>query len=135
MAINKDKNINLQITISKKDAEKLTAIQYELSAHFNIELTKSQTIAYLIKNHGFKPTPTATTTAPRTSTPKGAPSGINYSAQIKALKDKMGVSFTRLSQILGIPESTLKKYASGRQTPGAEYEQIIKDALKKYGLK
>lgn len=131
MAINKNKNVMIQITISKADNERLSAIQDELSANLSIELSKSQTIAFLIKNYGARPTaPT-----PRNDEPRAKKGAINYQAQIIALKDKLNVSFTRLSEILGIPASTLKKYASGTQQPKNENEQIIKQALARYGIK
>lgn len=133
--INKDKNNVLQITISKTDSAKLDEIQTHLSAFLNIDLTKSQTIAFLIRNYSTKPSAKPTTTETPKQAPKGVSSGVNYSAQIKALKDKLGVSFTRLGEILGIPPSTLKKYASGTQQPKAENEQIIKTALANYGIK
>lgn len=51
MAINKEKNGNLQLTISKADLEQLEQIRADLSEFLNIDLSKSQTITYLIKNY------------------------------------------------------------------------------------
>lgn len=131
MAINKNKNVNLQLTISKQDSERLLKIQEQLSALLGVEITKSQTIAFLIKNYEK---------APRIQEPKQKPNraikeNINYQSQILALKDKINVSYPKLSQIIGIPTSTLKKYASGTQQPQGENEQLLNDALKRYGIK
>lgn len=134
MAINKTKNQLLQITLSKQDLERLFVIQAELSETLDIDLNKSQTIAFLIKNYGK--TPLKTGNDPITERqPKATNNGINYSAQVKALKDKINVSYARLSELLGIPSATLKKYASGIQSPKGENQQLLNDALKKYGIK
>ena len=130
MAINKNKNHNLQITLKNNDYFKLIEIQNELSAILSIDLNKSQTIAFLINNHG-KQQPKS---EPKTTTKKDS-NKINYQTQVLALKDKLNVSYTRLSEILGIPTSTLKKYASGTQQPQGENEKILIDALARYGIK
>ena len=138
MAINKTKNKLLQITLSNQDAERLEQIKNDISEMLNIDLNKSQTIAFLIKN--YSKTATFSQIAninlyaekPQKTATKN---GINYSAQVRALKDKLSVSFTDLSVIVGIPAPTLKKYASDIQRPKGENEQLLKDALKKYGIK
>lgn len=129
--INKNNNVNLQLTISKADNEKLLMIQESLKNLLSIDLTKSQTIAFLIRNYqGQK----ATNQEPKANTKKPK-SNINYQGQLNALKDKLNVSFHELSQILGIPQSTLKKYAYGQQNPSGENEKLLLDALKRYGIK
>lgn len=127
--INKEINTNLQITLKKEDYETLLMIQKSLIDLLAVDLTKSQTIAFLIRNYQTPKDKENTTK----NTAKNK--GVNYQAQINALKDKINVSYTRLSQILGIPESTLKKYAYGKQQPKEQNEKIIIDALKKYGIK
>jgi DNA-binding transcriptional regulator YiaG len=111
----------------------LTEISAELGDILGIDFNKSQIISFLIKNYGktsaYKKAD-AVSTQNRTTK-----SGFNYMAQIIALKDKLNVSYPRLAQIIGIPESTLKKYANGTQQPKAENEQLLKDALLKYGIK
>ena len=133
MAINKTKNTNLQITISKSDLERLTEISEQISELLGIQLNKSQTISFLIKNYG-KTSANKKADAINTQ-PRASKNGFNYMAQIIALKDKLNVSYTRLGEIIGIPPSTLKKYANGTQQPKAENEQLLKDALMKYGIK
>ena len=134
MAINKTKNQLLQITLSKQDLERLFVIQAELSETLDIDLNKSQTIAFLIKNYGKSPLNSENDVVANRQ-PKAEKNGINYSAQVKALKDKINVSYARLSELLGIPSATLKKYASGIQSPKGENQQLLNDALKKYGIK
>lgn len=131
--INKSKNINLQITLSKADSERLNNIVESLSALLDIELTKSQAIAFLIKNYGKKPLNNNGEVI-KTS-PNISPNGVDYSAQVRALKDKTGASFTELSVMVGIPTSTLKKYANGTQKPKGENEQLLLKAFKTYGIK
>lgn len=137
MAINKDKNINLQITLSKKDAELLNDIAANLTTLLNIDLSKSQTIAFLIRNYGKNPLNNNVNAVKQREdkpTAKANNKAINYQAQIKALKDKLNVSFTELERITGISASTLKKYASGTQQPKAKNEQLLLNALKVYGI-
>lgn len=131
MAINKNKNVNLQLTISKQDSERLLKIQEQLSALLGVEITKSQTITFLIKNYEKAPR----IQEPKQKTNRAIKGNINYQSQILALKDKINVSYPKLSQIIGIPTSTLKKYASGTQQPQGENEQLLNDALKRYGIK
>ena len=144
MAINKDKNTNLQITLSKKDFDTLLQIQEHISAMLCLDVNKSQAIAFLIRNFApnskeSKPIKTALNkTADEPKKPIArAPKhkDINYQAQVKALKDKLGVSYTELSAMLSIPPSTLKKYGNGMQNPTGENEEIILKALKDYGIK
>lgn len=131
MAINKNKNVNLQLTINKSDIERLNNIIDNLSLVFGMEITKSQAITYLIRNYGKDQQRTKKESKPN----RAIKNGFDYSSQIVALKDKLNVSYPRLSQILGIPASTLKKYASGKQQPTGENESAIIQALKDYGIK
>lgn len=128
--INKQKNNLLQITLSKADTEKLLSIQSELSALLSIDLNKSQTIAFLIKNYGK-----SQVKCEMPSKPRAMKGNMNYQALVIALKDKLNVSYAKLSNITGIPETTLKKYASGKQQPKDENERLLNDALKRYGIK
>ena len=111
--INKSKNMNLQITLSKADYERLLTIQNELSIQLSIDLNKSQVIGLLLRNyHGQEPNkPTA---------PKQNKKVLSYQSQVLALKDKLNVSYTHLSEIIGIPASTLKKYANVTSSRTAE---------------
>lgn len=132
--INKSKNQLLQITLSKADFERLIAIQNDLSTLLSVDLNKSQTIAFLIKNYG-KTQAKQPIFNENESKPRAPKSNVNYQAQVIALKEKLNVSYPRLSQMVGIPETTLKKYALGKQKPKGENEKLLNDALKKYGIK
>ena len=127
MAINKDLNVNLQLTIKKDVYQRLLEIKNELTNLFKIDLSKSDVITYLVNNYQKANTLKQPIKAPKQK--------INYSNQVKALKDKLNVSFSDLSRILGIPQSTLKKYASGTQQPTGENEKILIDAIARYGIK
>ena len=133
MAINKDRNHNLQITISNSDFDKLLTIQQELSALLSIELNKSQVIAFLIKNYGK--TATNSTKSQTTAPNRTIKNNVNYQAQVIALKDNVNVSWPRLSQLIGIPETTLKKYARAIQQPQGQNLELLNQALKRYGIK
>ena len=118
-------NINIQITLTQDTANKLNAIAEDLSDKLCLNVSKSQAITFLINNYG-KTAKNESKPQPKTKT-----SAINYQAQIRALKDKLGVSFTELSNLLDI----LKKYASGAQQPKEDNESKIMQALKRYGIK
>lgn len=126
--INKDKNTLLQITLRKSDYEKLLNIKTMLINALKIDLSKSDTIAYLINNYDASP-------KGETKPKKQTKNGLDYGAYIKMLKDRANASYTELGQMLNIPPSTLKKYASGTQTPKGENEQKLLNAFKRYGLK
>jgi len=129
--VNKDKNTILAITLNKDTATRLNYVVDDLSKSLNIALTKSQAIAILINDYGKAPTqPKAKEQKTRASK-----TALNYQSQVLALKDKLNVSYTHLSEILDIPTSTLKKYASGKQAPSQANEQKILNALKRYGIK
>lgn len=126
--INKDLNNNLQLTIKKTSFEKLISIQAELSALFGIELSKSQVIEHLISKYEIKKDNQAQAENKKQET-KSA------SAQILALKNKLNVSYPRLAEIIGIPETTIKKYAQGKQAPSEKNKDKLKKALKEYNIK
>ncbi len=130
MAINKDKNVLFNITISKADNEKLNIIVADLSQDLGINLTKSQAIGILIKNYK-KESPKATTKPQK----KAYSDNYNYQSQIQALKLKLNVSYPHLAEIIGIPLSTLKKYAYGQQQPKDENAKLIKQAIARCGIK
>ena len=132
--INKDKNINLQITLTKATYNKLLEIQEDVSALLDVDLNKSQTISFLIKNYSHIDHLKTSLNTSQTA-PKNNKSAVNYQAQVKALKDKLDVSYNRLSELLGIPAPTLKKYASGIQQPKGENEILLNKAIKDYGIK
>ena len=126
--INKNEKTLLQISLRNSDYEKLLSIKTTLINALKIDLSKSDTIAYLINNFDASP-------KGETKPKKQAKNGLNYSAYIKMLKDRANASYTELGEMLEIPPSTLKKYASGTQTPKGENEQKLLNAFKRYGLK
>lgn len=124
--INKTKNNNLQVTIKKESLNKLIEIQKELTAIFNIELSKSQVIEYLINKY-----------EPQKNIIKAEikkDSNTKTSAQIIALKTKLNVSWPRLAEIVNIPETTIKKYKQGKQAPNEKNKQLLEKALKQYKI-
>ena len=131
MPINKETSKIIAISLKNDDLSKLEIITADLSQKIGLKLTKSQTIALLINNYGQE----STKKAKEQPQPRTLKNNVNYGAQIRALKDKLHASFTELAQMLDIPASTLKKYASDTQQPKAENEQKILNALKRYGIK
>ena len=141
MAINKN-NVSIQITLSTEDNEKLSMIQNKLSKELSIDLSKSQAIGFLIKTFmanvneeikndekkgEIKIEEKAELTPPTDETEY-------YKERVKTLKEKLNKSFTELADFLGIPTSTLKKYASGQQKPSKENKTILLRAFKTYGI-
>lgn len=126
--INKNEKMLLQITLRNSDYEKLLSIKTTLINALKIDLSKSDTIAYLINNFDASP---KSENKPK----KANRHGLDLAPYIKMLKDRANASYTELGQMLEIPPSTLKKYASGTQQPKGENEQKILNALKRYGLK
>lgn len=128
MAINKTKNANLQITISKADYTRLIQLQTELKDILSLDLNKSQVIAFLIRNYG-KGTIQA-------DTPKATNKGdFDYQTAIRNLKAIKEMSFKELADYIGISESTLKKYSQGLQKPTENNKKLVDEALIKHGLK
>ena len=130
MPIDKNKSKIIAISLSNEDSNKLESITEDLSQKLGLKLTKSQAIVIMMNNYGKMPQSQAEEQPKRTKKKV-----INYQAQILALKDKLGMSFRVLGDTIGINESTLKKYASGKQQPKAENEQRIIDAMKRYNIK
>ena len=128
--INKYKNVNLQLTISIKNYEKLLKIQEQMNDLLNFNLTKSQIVEYLIRTFELhKPKGNTKTDSQKTRERE------LISAQVKALKDKLNVSYPKLEQITGISANTLKKYGSGTQAPTNQNKELLEKALNKYNIK
>ena len=53
--INKSKNKNLQLTLSNADYERLEQVNDLLNTLLGVNLTKSQAVAFLIRNYGNTP--------------------------------------------------------------------------------
>ena len=124
--INKTRNVNLQLTISKSANEKLLKIQNDLSAILSLNLSKSQTIEYLINKYQIQ--------AQQQDTEKEQARN-KTSAQINALKDKLNISYPKLAEIIKISLTTLKRYAYGEQEPSGENKILLEKALKQYDIK
>lgn len=135
MAINKTKNVNLQITISKTDNDYLLEIQERLSESLNIDLSKSQTISYLLKHYRLNGMNQAQEQRQAQAKIKHDKELKNYRVMVVSLKDKLGATYGELSTMLQIHQSTLKKYASGKQAPTGTNKEILDNAFKKYGIK
>lgn len=159
MAINKEKNINLQLTISKELLSDLEQIQSAINTKLSANFSKSQIIAFMIKSNlkkpfnilGFlsdeeshetqeqkatpKPTEQTEIKAPLSANDEGKKEPSMIQENLIKLKAKLNYSWPRLSQYLGIPTSTLKKYANGNQQPQAENNKILLKAFISNGIK
>lgn len=131
--INKEKNVNLQLTISKNANDKLAEIQSDLVKIYGLRLSKSQAVEYLINKYELETLKNRYADIMNGENKSQAKQ--ETSAKINALKDALSVSFTQLSEIIDIPLTTLKKYAYGKQEPSGENKQKLARALKKYGIK
>lgn len=125
MAINKDKNINLQLTISKADYERLLKIIEHLNNELFFDINKSQAISYLIKSYNLESQETKAKAKAQTN---------EYKALVLTLKERLKASYPQLQELTNISASTIKKYALGTQTPKGENLKKLNDALKKYGI-
>ena len=130
MAIKENKQI-LAISLNNDTTTKLKYVVDDLSKKLNIDLTKSQAITILINDYGKK----ATAQPKESKQQRQTNTGLNYQAQVLALKDKLSVSYPKLAEIIGIPTTTIKKYAYGEQSPNGENETKLNNALKRYGIK
>lgn len=126
--INKQKNTNLQITISKEANAKLTAIMEEINQGQIIGLNKSQTIEFLIMRFSLK----SDFKKEREEAKETARS--EYSNRLKKLQKKTKLSITKLAEKLGISYNTFKKYVYGYHEPTENNKIIIDEALKEYKL-
>ena len=149
--INKD-NKNLQITIKLSDYQKLKIINTYLNNHFNLELTKSQVIQFLIND--FQIDNKELTPKAKASKKPNVKNDLTYNAQISnqerkaqadtiradyktklnELKIKLNLTQRELSELLNINFETLKEYFKGKRAPNENNKKIIDDALQKYGI-
>lgn len=128
--INKSKNVNLQLTITKKAYERLLKIQSDLNDKIGLELSKSQLIEYLIGKYqinGLTDTNLNRENAERDRE--------IYMKKILALKTALNISYSKLSDMLNIPIDCVKKYGVGKQTPSEKNKIVIDETLKRYGIK
>jgi DNA-binding XRE family transcriptional regulator len=54
------------------------------------------------------------------------PSGDSLPQQIKARRLALGLSFKRLGNVVGMDESTLRSWESGRRTPTKKFLEMVK---------
>ena len=128
--INKSKNINLQLTINKKAYKRLLKIQADINEKNGFEISKSQLIEYLINKYELKGL-----TETNNNRENAERDREEYMIKIKALKDALNISYSRLVKMLNIPIACLKNYGTGKQTPNEKNKIIIDNALKKYNIK
>lgn len=128
--INKSKNINLQLTINKKTYERLLKIQADINEKNGFEISKSQLIEYLINKYELKGL-----TETNSNRENAERDREEYMIKIKALKNALNISYSRLVNMLNIPIACLKNYGTGKQTPNEKNKIIIDNALKKYNIK
>lgn len=143
--INKDK-INLQLTITKEDLKRLEEIKKTLSKRFNMELTKSQTIQFLInkfklENEESKPI-FKESSKPIINEPKLK--GITGTSTEKTrqeskrklllLRDTLKISNKELSDLLNINFESMRKYLQGKREPQGANAQKLEEIYKKYGI-
>ena len=128
--INKSKNANLQLTINKKAYERLLNIQADINNKNGFELSKSQVIEYLINKYQLNGL--TETNANRENAERDREI---YMKKIRALKDALNISYSKISEMLNIPIACVKNYGIGKQTPNEHNKIVIDNALKHYGIK
>lgn len=128
--INKERNANLQITISKESLNKLEMIINELSKNQIIKPNKSQTIEFLINNYTLKNSESEQQRAKAKTEIKTI-----YSNRLKALGLKLNMSIPKLAESLNIPFNTFRKYYYGYTEPTEQNKLIIDKALKDNDIK
>lgn len=128
--INKSKNANLQLTINKKAYERLLNIQADINNKNGFELSKSQVIEYLISKYQLNGL--TETNANRENAERDREI---YMRKIRALKDALNISYSKISKMLNIPIACVKNYGTGKQTPNEHNKIVIDNALKHYGIK
>lgn len=161
----KQDKVNLQLTLKKTDIKKINEISNYLSKKLNMNLTKSQTIQYLInkfnivsadaekeiKKAVFISEPKASQQKPieRTSTREYLkPSVINaitkeqndiakseYSAKLQELKTRLQITIKELAEMLNINFETFKSYYKGKRYPNEQNKAVIQSYFDKYGIK
>lgn len=118
--INKNKNILIQITLSKANSEKLESIANYLNDFFNMQLTKSQVINYLINNYKVAE-------SKQNKKIQAKESNQDLRAKLLLLRQQYNLSYPTISELSNIPVSTLKKYGLGQQEPkGENLTKLIK---------
>lgn len=128
--INKSKNTNLQITISKKAHNRFLELQKDINEKLGFELTKSQVIEYLIMKYEIKGLNETNKNRENAERDREI-----YMKKFLALKDALNVSYKRLSEMLNIPIACVKNYGTGKQTPNEKNKIVIDNALKHYNIK
>lgn len=128
--INKSKNTNLQLTISKDAYKRFLELQSEINNLLGFELSKSQLIEYMIINYNKK-----SLTETNLNRENAERDRDIYMKKIRALKDALNISYARLSDLLNIPIACVKNYGTGKQTPNEKNKIVIDNALKHYNIK
>ena len=156
--INKD-NVNIQITLKKSDITKLNLINSYLNNNLSVELTKSQTIQFLINNFDLskkpnqkpkteliKPKDTVKKTDALRPTPQTKLNNLNLtkeqidtlkeqmSAKLHELRTRLQITIKELAEMLNINFETFKDYYKGKRYPTGDNKNKIEICLTKYGI-
>lgn len=159
------KKEQINISLNEKEIIKLNEIKTKLKNKLGFNISKSQTIQYLInkfnivsadaeketKKAVFISEPKASQQKPieRTSTKEYLrPSVINtltkkqndiakseYSAKLKELKTHLQMSIRELAEVLNINFETFKSYYKGKRYPNEQNKTVIQSYFDKYGIK
>ena len=147
--INKEK-VNLQLTINKEDLKRLEEITKALKDRFKMDLSKSQTIQFLInefklENEEIRPI----NTIPNIKPPKPIFKDSNnkeikpYNLQdqreeskrkLNQLKTKLNITSRELCDRLSINYESFKSYTQGKRLPTGENAEKIQKMYEKYGI-
>ena len=147
--INKD-NLRIDITLNKADFQKLKLINADLNKRFNLDLTKSQTIKFLIND--YKLNFNCETAKPKAEQPKKTKAEqpqqttnqktkeqtdilkAENKRKLNELKERLNISIKDLAELLNINFETMRDYFKGRRLPTGENETIINECFIKYGI-
>lgn len=130
--INKN-NERFNITLNKADLQKLKLINADLNKRFNLNLTKSQTIKFLIND--YKLNFNCETAKPKAEQPKKTDIlKAENKRKLNELKERLNISIKDLAELLNINFETMRDYFKGRRLPTGENETIINECFIKYGI-
>ena len=135
MAINKEKNGNLQLTISKADLEQLEQIRADLSEFLNIDLSKSQTITYLIKNYDKTALKTENNEPSKEIKYIERFKNKTLSNRVKELRKQLQVSTRKMAQLFNTSVSTTERLIYNEIEPNdKDLLNRIETILKEHNL-
>lgn len=127
--INKSKNVNLQLTISKDAYKQLLKIKEDIKSKTAFNLSKSQLIEFLINKYNGE-TPTMNSDQINKDKARNETKEL-----IETIKKSLNISYPKIAELSGIPLTTLKRYAYGEQEPSESNRQKLEELIKKYDIK